>query len=270
MYVDTETLSAGIDWLTMTLPQSNPVADIWVEHCLPVLDDIKEQGYELKYRSLQGYYGLSAGNCFVGGRDDGIMIQLTGHHANDHFTRVYHPEAHYSRIDVQCTVKYKEVERDIAKRAYQSCEASNQRLSSARRRKLLLLLGSDGGDTLYIGSRTSNQQCRIYNKERQSEDIQYTRSWRYEIVYRNELSTALARSTPLKVSERAQWAEAVVYSWLKERGVCDFWNRDSGTVVLPISRTLPTDIEARLQWIRKQVAPTLRKLVDAGYNDELL
>lgn len=265
----TEHISAGIDWLTLTLASDVSYAGQWVENCLPVLDEIAKEGYELKYRTLQGYYGISAGNNFVGTREDGHMVQLTGSHANDYFNRVYRQSCHVSRIDVQCTVKYKEMPNDIARTAYADCEASNLLLPAVRRRKLLLLTGSDGGDTVYIGSPSSNQRCRIYNKERQSEDIRYTRCWRYEVVYKNDLATAIAKSLPSDIAERATYAISAVCGWLKARGTNVDGIGEHDAVVLPLSRTLPTDVEKRMKWLKTQVVPTMKALIEAGLIDEL-
>lgn len=37
-----------------------------------------------------------------------------------------------------------------------------------------------------------------------------------------------------------------------------------------IQKTQPTDIERKLEWLRLQVAPTVRYLLEQGYRDTLL
>lgn len=265
-----EAITAGIDWLTMTLPADNVLGDVWVNQGLAVLDEVAKDGYEIKARTMQGYYGASAGNCFVGSRDDGHMIQLTGHYANDHFGHVFRHTVHVSRIDVQTTVKYTELPPNMAKECYRYAEIDNERLPPARRRRLLLLSGSDGGDTCYIGSPSSEQRARIYNKAVQSGAIQYERSWRFEIVYKNDLATRLARTCPYNTLERAKWAEDVCYRWLSSRGILDTGIREGEMTVLPLGKQLASDAERRLNWIRKQVAPAMRQLVEQGYREQLL
>lgn len=264
-----EERSAGIDWLTLTLRSDAILADVWVEHSLTVLDKICEQGYELKYRTLQGYYGVSAGNCFVGSREDGHIVQLTGHHANDHFIEVWRPACHCSRIDVQCTIKYRDMPLDVAKECYDGATLDNLRLPSTRRRKLIIIRGSDGGDTFYLGAPTSDQRARIYNKAVQSEDIQYARSWRFEVVYKNDLATRLALRCPFNSVERADWAASVVSQWLSARGVTYGGLTADGRAIIPISRVLPTDVEKRMKWLTKQVQPTIMKLIAAGYGPQV-
>lgn len=266
---DVELIRGGIDWFTGTYAGDGLAQRLWVERGLWVLDRIAEQGYDINTRTMQGYYGASAGNCFVGTRDDGSMIQLTGNHANDWFEYVYNSNIRVPRIDVQMTVKYTTMPNDIARRGYGSATDSNASLPVSRRRKLVLITGSDGGDTLYLGAPSSDQRGRIYNKEVQSEDSAYTRCWRYEVVYRNDLGTQLAASCPIEQGARAKWASDVAQQWFGARGVVSGGYSGVNAVILPIARTLPTDVERSLRWLEEQVAPTIKRLTEAGYGETI-
>lgn len=270
MRCEVESITAGIDWVSCTLPTTGITTDIWVERGLAVLDKIADGGYDIQPRTMQGYYGCSAGNCFVGSREDGHFIQLTGYHANDHFSDIYRPDLHISRIDVQKTVKLTTMDYGIAVEAYNGAAISNEALPVKRRRKLVIITGSDGGDTLYIGAPSSEQRGRIYNKEVQSEDILFTRCWRYETVYRNELATQLAACCPLRADTRAEWATGIVDQWFRARGVSCLGQQDNGAcVALPIAKTLPSEVERRLWWVEHQVAPTVRWLTERGYGERI-
>jgi hypothetical protein len=60
-----------------------------------------------------------------------------------------------------------------------------------------------------------------------------------------------------------------VVSWWGSRGV-DCSDIETGRhVVIPIVRTLPTDTEAKLKWIAKQVRPTVKYLVEMGLHEEV-
>jgi len=39
---------------------------------------------------------------------------------------------------------------------------------------------------------------------------------------------------------------------------------------MPLIRTLPTDVEAKLRWLEYQVAPTVKYLCELGFRDTLL
>jgi DNA relaxase NicK len=265
-----EYIEGGIDWLTATLPSSSPTGELWVEHCLSVIDQIAERGYEVKARTLQGYYGASAGNCFVGSREDGHIIQLTGSLANDYFSSVYRTDLHVSRLDVQTTAKFDVMPTTIAMKGYHNAALNNKTLPESRRRKLVIIRGSDGGDTLYIGSASSLQRGRIYNKAVQSEIPQYARCWRYEVVFRNELGTQLAARVPYPIGTRAKWAAQICLDWFEHRGVPDCGFNSGLDVILPLTSPIPSDVERKLRWIEKQVAPTVRYLIEKGYRDTIL
>jgi DNA relaxase NicK len=264
-----EQVTAGIDWLTMTLPRDAEHLAHWQIIGLRHLNTISEQGYELKPRTMLGYDGYSAGNCFVGEREDGVMMQFTGYHADGAFFRVYRADAHISRIDLQVTVRFAVMPSDIARRAYQDADAANRRLPAHRRRKLYIIMGSDGGDTFYLGSPSSDQRGRIYNKEIQSEDPSFIRTWRYELVFRNDFATSISRTIDTRVGDHKIIVLSAVTSWLQYRGIdCSLFAQGAG-VLLPIARTLPTDIEAKLKWLRTQVRPTIKLLIERGMQDEL-
>jgi hypothetical protein len=267
---EVEYIEGGIDWLTLTLPADEPTGELWIQQGLRVIDTIGRGGYEIKPRSMQGYYGASAGNCFVGSREDGHMMQLTGAHANDHFASVFRLDAHVSRIDVQCTAKFKVMPTNIAIRSYGDASTNNKTLPEGRRRRLVIIRGNDGGDTFYLGSPSSDQRGRIYNKAVQSESPKYARCWRYEVVYRNDLATQLSRTVPYPLETRAKWAEEMVYRWYDKRGVHNCGIDHEIDVYLPLSSPIPSDVERKLNWLHKQVGPTVRYLIEAGYRDTIL
>jgi len=265
-----EQVTAGIDWLTLTLPRDAGNLAHWHIMGIHHLNTIAAQGYELKPRTMLGYDGYSAGNCFIGERDDGVMMQFTGNHADGAFFRVYRDDAHISRIDLQVTVKFFTMPSNIARRAYQDADDKNRRLPAHRRRKLWIIMGSDGGDTFYLGSPSSDQRARIYNKEVQSEVIDFVRTWRYELVLRNDFATSISRTISGTASDHQSIVLSTVVSWLQYRGVdCSLFAQGEREI-LPIVRTLPTDIETKLKWLRTQVRPTIKLLIERGMEDEMV
>jgi len=260
---------AGLDYLTATLPSTAPTGSLWVFRCLAVLDTLEEMGYQVQPRTMMGYYGASAGNCFVGERDDGYLLQLTGFHANNHFRDVYRSDMHVSRLDVQMSVKYDVMPHYILMEAYNGATDSNSRLSPARRRKLVRITGSDGGGTLYIGAPSSDQRGRLYNKEIQSQNPDYERTWRYEVVYRNQVATELARYVPAELDARSLWSQSCVATWYSNRGVAIDGIGADKSFVMPLIKTLPSDVEKKLLWLERQVAPTVRYLRELGFGDTL-
>jgi hypothetical protein len=256
-----ELVTAGLDWLTLTLPLGAELDQEFIERGLRCLDKIVDEGNELQYRDLQGYRGVGVGGSFVGTRTDGHMIQMSGRHADMFFSEVYRPDAHVSRVDVQVTVKFKHMPKRVAKEAYRDATAENATIPMGRRRKIYIIVGSDGGDTVYIGSPSSEQRGRIYNKEVQSEDPAYIRTWRYEAVLKNEHAMALCRSCQARPDARAQFCSDYTAIWFEKRGVSIPWTQSEAIVVIPPIKTLPTDIERKLNWLKHQVRPTVEYLL---------
>lgn len=264
-----EQVTAGIDWLTMTVASTVDAEMAWYMKGLHLLSEISDQGYEHKPRAMLGYYGYSCGNCFVGERVGSIMMQFTGHHADTAFHKVYRPDAHISRIDLQVTVKYIDMPKDTARKAYNDADAVNRKLPVHRRRKLYIIMGSDGGDTLYIGSPKSEQRGRLYNKEVQSEVPDFIRTWRYELVLRNDYATAIASNLGRADFNPTTGIAGIVSKWYSDRGILCAHFFSGEAEILPIMRTLPTDIESKLRWIATQVRPTVKLLIERGLTDEL-
>jgi hypothetical protein len=265
-----ERVTSGVDWLTATLPiEANASAD-WYGRALRYLQYVGKQGYEIKNRTMLGYEGLSCGNCFVGAREADYMCQWTGFHADDGFDAVYRPDLHISRIDVEVTVQMEPMDTNIGRKAYSDAKAANELLPATRRRKLFIIIGSDGGDTFYLGSPSSDQRGRIYNKEVQSEDPLYTRCWRYEVVFRNNHATSIAGHIYPHIRDKAGICSDIVAKWLQNRGCDTSWHNNTEALPLPLVRTLPTDIERKVHWLDTQVRPTVRALCDLGFRDIVL
>jgi len=265
-----ERITAGIDWLSLSMPDTDDEYHIWRRSCYEAIEGISREGYKVESRSLLGYTGVSSGNCFIGEKEGGGFCQITGEKAQNWFDHVYHRNAKVSRIDVQITTKLTTMDRSIAKEAYRNATLENKTLPVSRRRKLWIIVGSDGGDTFYLGSASSEQRARVYNKEVQSEDVEYTRCWRYEVVFRNELATQFARSYRTGGNVRPKLVLDTVTKWLSVRGVDIAGIERVNGVVLPIERTRPTDVERKFEWLTTQVKPTIRYLIELGFRDTLL
>lgn len=265
-----EVVTAGIDWLTATLGTGAVLDQAWIEKGLKCIDIVVKEGETLEYWRTQGYEGVKAGGCFVGTRADTHMIQFSGRYADMFFDETYRYDAHYSRIDVQTTVKHKHMPKRVAKDAYRDAIAENQTIPMARRRKIFLIVGSDGGDTLYVGSTSAAQRGRLYNKEVQSEDPLYSRTWRYEVVLRNEHATSLSGVLSTKSTNRAQFCSDWTAIWYQKRGIEVPWAYDETLLPLPPIKTLPTDTERKLNWLAHQVRPTVNELIDKLGRDAIL
>jgi len=265
-----ESVSAGVDWISATLGIEQIDSRVWEGDALWCLGEVSKQGYEMKGRKMLGYDGYSCGNCFVGSNDTHLYAQFSGEKAHQAYLYLDHPQVHVSRLDLQVTVKLSVMDYNEGKRCYGAARRYNATLPKFRQRTVDVWLGSGGADTIYIGAPSSELRGRIYNKEAQSEDIRYTRSWRYEVVYRNEHSTRMYHGLARKGAEASDILVSSVVAFFRERGVTiRGLGNHKGAFLEPV-RTLPTDIERKLKWVEKQVVPTVRKLAEMGYAEQVM
>lgn len=265
-----ETVYSGVDWISGTLSRDEIQHQTWLYDCLHALEDVQRLGNTYKRRSLLGFDGWESGGCFVGSNDTMHYAQFAGKYANDAYTMLEHPKVHISRIDLQITVQYSIELIKEGRFQYASAIHHNKDLPEYRRRKIHLYAGSDGGDTVYLGSPSSDNRGRIYNKEKQALDKAYERCWRYEVVYRNKVADSVFRYLFTPDIKVATVILQEVVNWYNKRGVnvLDVGSGSSAAIERP--KAPKTDVERKLRWIRNQVVPTIRKLAELGYAVELM
>lgn len=259
-----EHLYAGADWLSCTLPLGAAGYWSWCDTGRRLIERIAGEGYELQARSMNGYRGLGAGGSFFGHRDDGAYLQLSGHYAGDHLDAVYRDDLHTSRLDVQVTVRYVTMPSDLGVSVYRAAVDANENIPSSRRRRVWYMSGSDGGYTVYIGAPTSEQRGKVYNKEVQSEQPEYSRCWRYEVTYKNAYATQWLAIIFEANGGRARLCAQAVSNWFLGRGVACYWWSNDAPIPQPLIKEAPSDADGRLRWLRMQVRPALHWLIANG------
>jgi len=256
-------LEAGVDWFSATLKPSDPDYQEWRGKGLELVELSAQHGNLRRFGRLLGYEGVSAGSVFVGERTDGSHIRAKGRWAVPAFARCWNENVHLSRLDIQVTKRFEGNLDYIGRNARKQATTANLLLPSTRRRKIHAHDDDEGGYTLYIGARTSNQLGRIYNKSAQSDDEHYVNTWRWEVELHNEQATLMGRYLyHLPGGLRPDRLAGVVWRWFTERGVECPWTKAEEALALPITQVPETDIERKLGWLEAQVRPTVRLLRD--------
>jgi len=268
--LDARIVSAGIDYITATMPTNNLYATEWQNSAILYLETIARDGNEAKSARRMGYEGVSVGGSFVGSRDDSIMVTISGERAQAGFDAIYRRDIHISRLDVQCTFKSDDGDQFAAVNARNEVAKANLKLGSASQRDAVLMESLRGGATCYVCSKKSEQFARIYNKDAESGEEIYKNSWRYEVQLKNQIATKTAAL--FKMSEYAQPNQSAVFvrQWLRKRGVSVPWKADAELYALPARTNVPSDVESRLKWLREQVKPSIRRLIKLGLRDSIL
>lgn len=265
-----EAIYGGVDYLCCTLPADIPYGWAWSITCEHIIKEIARDGYELEAFTRNGYRGTGAGGCFFGTRDDGAYLQLAGHYAGDLLDRVARDDVHVSRLDLQATVKYRTYAPGVGEQVYRNAVDANGAVVGSRRRRIWYMSGNDGGYTCYIGSPTSEQRAKVYNKAVQSEKVEYERCWRWEVTGKNEYATAWYRAVVKEHEQRPMLCARMVASWFALRGAPPSWGPYTPLITLPLIKEIPSDAEKKIRWLREQVRPAVLWLTSRGYEQKVL
>lgn len=263
-------VDAGIDYLSMTMRADNPNVQQWRLSANNYLQEIAVHNDELNSTRRLGYEGYSFGGSFVGERERDTFCVFSGERAKRAYTLLYRHDVHVSRIDVQVSYRYAVPTANVAQRARDEVKKDNTRLSSARQRNATLMEDLRGGGTCYIGTRTSEQFARIYNKEAESQDANYKGVWRFEVQLKNRYAEKVCEQVATNTYTPEVHAAVFVRQWLRHRGVSTPWKAVAELLPLPRDNPTLTASEARLRWLRDQVRPAIRQLLKYGLRDDII
>jgi DNA relaxase NicK len=263
-------VSAGLDYLSLTMLNDNPNVVSWEGAALAYVTEIAETGLEPLLSKRLGSEGISIGGSFVGRRERDTIAIFSGERAIRAYDLLYRRDTHASRADVQVSYQFVVDNPNVADTARNQVKRDNAKVSSARQRNATLIEDLKGGATCYIGTRKSEQFGRIYNKAAESNDPRYDRVWRYEVQLKNRIASKLLEQIASKTYTPEMHAVVFVKQWLRHRGVSVPWTGEAELIPLPKDEQLPSDIETRLTWLRMQVRPSLRSLLKYGLRDAIL
>lgn len=252
----------GVDWLTMTLPRGASSYGSWCRQAARAVQYLEDDGNERKDMRLLGFDGFLCGSVFYGENEARSLLRISSAWADRLFTMTYHPEAHYSRLDLQVTWSFSEERQGHATGIYSDLVLRNEGKEGKQRLKARLVTDNDGGSTCYVGSRQSTAFGRIYNKGAQSDEERYRNAWRYEVEYHNALATAAAGVLWSHYEQSRQWIASNVAGWFDKRGILAPWQRAAWLGALPPSQRPSTDVSTKLAWLERQVRPTVLFLLE--------
>lgn len=260
----------GFDWLAFTyVDKAHPEATLssWDGIQAEIATDYDRTATPEAWAS-NGYRGLKIGKISIGSRHDGAMLQCTSHWAT-HPALLSLSYSNVPRCDVQCTIWGLPfaalIPRMVANSSYKAS------LKCGRKPWSVTLYDTySRGDTAYLGSRKSERFIRIYDKYAETKDAYYEGSVRVELQTKNKDAAALYRHVG-GGSEAAYRASAAISDALLSKGI-DFRKYLLVQDALPPPRIRQEEstTDAKLLWLERQVAPTVRKLRAAGVSYEML
>lgn len=260
----------AIDWVTLTTYSK--------EEYNRALDTVLKRSKEWQSRGVQGYRGVAAkvrgGTIFVGkGRvidREHFMIRVSSELADELSGSLNFIER-CSRIDLQLTMRSCPPTVEGLNRCYKRMAEevrANVNERSGAKRKVVLVLGDNAANTLYVGSRTSDIFIRIYQKE--DED---GKKW-------TRLEVELKRKEAREVWSRMCSAGDAVQLITRERLLRSIltlpdspliashvWELGKGTVI-GWSRKESVKERDNSEWIKLVLLPNLSKYVEAETAEE--
>lgn len=258
-------VSPSVDWITCTY-KSSP-SRFKVKSLADSLIELEiSAGNRIKQGSFNGYKCYMCGGILYGDRADGYLVRLSGLTAAKHYRLFGDLASNVTRLDIAATVKLSEHGGGLIASTYETTRAG---LDEQAARRYTLIQNSKGGDTMYVGSRTSSQYGRIYDKWAESGKLsQWLNCIRYEIEFKKPLSL-LAYNELAKTDNPNTWISTYLRQWFLTRGVGVVYNSSATIRALQLTRDR-SDNETKLMWLSKSVHPAYVQLKLAGLEDVAL
>ena len=214
---------------------------------------------------MSGFTGFKVGEIEFASRGDEFMVRLMSGTAQRSWRSVYELGASVTRIDLQVTVEMHRDCQDIVWEYYK--RANRKSLEKKRGPRNRVILGNDGGATLYCGERTSNRFGRCYAKGPQSKLDYFKTALRFELQCNGKLSKVVSRRLHQSIDER---------QFAIDRSVSFFETRIGRVPIrtaLFINDSCPrkrSDVDQKLTWLARSVNPSVQMLLKMGYREEVL
>jgi DNA relaxase NicK len=272
MQSSTSVLESQLDWLTTAVHSVTKAAgwrsyaDRWARR--EVADGNKRGPFH-----LGNYEGWICGRVRFAERDAAALFQLSGDLARQHFDLLWIGHDTLTRIDLAVTVRTDAYDPIIGAQAYS--DATAYRREHPKAAMASLVQDSDGGSTCYLGRRSSDLYCRIYNKHAEclarhdpEGAVHYANCWRYELELKGPAAHAFADALSTKPN-KANYIQSTLYEYLAKHGIVPLFERTSVNALVPGFRRR-SDRDSRLEWLATSVKPAVTWLLGNTDRAEVL
>lgn len=256
----------GVDWLTCTTKDDKVGL-----HWSMIADRRKREkalnGMDVTPWKNKWYEGVNyAGLIWAYSTRLGYIMTAQGYVAMEYWRQILPAAARVTRLDVQTTVLLPEPNIGLAS------EWFDRNKGKGGNRKYTIIQNSRDGQTLYVGSRHSDQFGRLYDKGVRSGEYKPGSLWRYEVQVMKPRADVLAE----KMLERHEQGgdldipvKTYVWNWFNARGVEPVYNPGNNAFVAEVGKAVTTT-DRKLTWLRSQVRPTLQRLIAEGLGKDAL
>jgi DNA relaxase NicK len=185
------------------------------------------------------------------------MLVVSGSYADTVVAR--HPEylPHATRLDCQVTIDVGVSRETLILGVMRDALAESMSRPKPRRFTVDQWGSAGHTETVYIGSRSSQQFARVYDKELQSGDAYYAGCVRFEVQFKSELARAMGAALYASVLQPSYECAAICKAWFAQRGVQVPGTLHSPHYNLPRVSPPDTDDARTLRWLHRQVSPSI-------------
>lgn len=215
-------IEAQVDWITavrLADASQREMAELAVE----LLRHERGRGAVQQAARILGYHGWNCGRVYYGGRRDSTILRLSGALADERFDDIRACSDHFTRIDLAVTTRLDPPTTELAKERRHALESRPK--GEGFQANWRLVETNAKGDTLYIGSRSSQFFARLYDKQRESANPYYNACWRWEVECKQGAARAAAGGVS-GATDRRTFVGATVRDHFARRGVQPVWSTD--------------------------------------------
>lgn len=265
-YSSTTVLESQLDWLTVAAHTSEHAHSLALLAADLTAAEARARAKTSPFR-LMGYEGWRTGRVRFGMRDEWALLQLSGDLAEQRVTEVLPVADSITRVDFAVTARTAEPDPHVGGNAY--LMATHHAADHPKAAMVSRTTDNKGGETLYIGHRSSDYFFRLYNKHAEAlsrgddaEADRYLNCWRYELECKGLAAAPLAMAAA-GAGDRPSHVQSLVYHYSRDHGIEPVFSVDGDRVLRPGFRRR-SDYESRLRWFQRAVRPSIQWALSHG------
>jgi hypothetical protein len=255
----------GVDYIRLTANDHKPLAD-WEAIALPEFLREERSGRKVHQRWLLGYQGRVGEHVFVGAREDGCMIQMSGAYAWHRWYDATRHSMKCTRMDIQVTRPVEGDAGEHVRMVYEMGKLGPKR--EGRQAQLQITDTPEGAKMVTVGSRQSETYGRCYDKFRESKIEDYRGCVRWELECKGQAAMDLCAWMCENKAE-PYVTRHIVREWWEKRGMPPNWPEDCEESMPPPEKHTRND-DTKIAWLAAQVRPSLQLLLEHGKGFEAL
>lgn len=257
-------VSAGVDYFSFTTGNVAQIPLLETRANKLMLQEAQADCLPSSFQ-LHGYTGVRCGNVQVARSVDRLWVTLIGEIADRHWRAFQVAGITPTRIDFQITATMESAYPQYAAHQYKKLLEDG---GNHAKRKITFIQSAGSGATLYLGSRKSERFGRLYDRGIKAKSAGAGQVWRWEVEFKKGAAQTALECLE-KLSDCGTMVWMAVEAWFSERGV-SVPPAPHTFVMPPTASKREGTAEDKLQWLSSQVAPSVKKLCDAGKRTDVL